>query len=89
MSGVVFTLALGFALAFAESGLGLGIVMPGETAVVVLAASMRSTTDILLLGVAVMIGASMGDHVGYLLGRRYGDQLRDTKPVRRLGVRHF
>uniref|UniRef100_UPI002FC932BD DedA family protein n=1 Tax=Aeromicrobium sp. TaxID=1871063 RepID=UPI002FC932BD len=41
------------------------------------------------LGVAVMIGASMGDHVGYLLGRRYGDQLRDTKPVRRLGVRHF
>lgn len=89
MSGVTITLALGFALAFAESGLGLGIVMPGETAVVVLAASMRSTTDMLLLGVAVMIGASMGDHVGYLLGRRYGDKLRDTKPVRRLGVRRF
>ena len=85
----MITLALGFALAFAESGLGLGIVLPGETAVVVLAASMRSATDMLLLGVAVMIGASMGDHVGYLLGRRYGDKLRDTKPVRRLGVRHF
>ncbi len=89
MTGVALTLALGFGLAFAESGLGLGMVLPGETAVVVLAASMRSPTQMILLGVAVMIGASIGDHVGYLLGRRYGDALRDTKPVRRLGVRHF
>ncbi len=89
MTGVVLTLALGFGLAFAESGLGLGMVLPGETAVVVLAASMRSSTQMILLGVAVMIGASIGDHVGYLLGRRYGDTLRDTKAVRRLGVRHF
>lgn len=83
------SLALGFALAFAESGLGLGMVLPGETAVVILAASMHSATAMVLFGVAVMIGASMGDHVGYVLGRRYGDRLRDTKAVRRLGVRHF
>ena len=89
MTAVTLTLLLGFALAFAESGLGLGMVLPGETAVVVLAASMRSTSDMILLGVAVMIGACLGDHVGYLLGRRYGDRLRDTKTVRRLGVRHF
>ena len=89
MTGVALTLALGLCLAFAESGLGLGMVLPGETAVVVLAATMQSTTDMVLLGVAVMVGASLGDHVGYLLGRRYGDTLRDTAAVRRLGVHHF
>ncbi len=89
MTGVALTLAVGFGLAFAESGLGLGMVLPGETAVVVLAASMRSTTDMVLLGVAVMVGASLGDHVGYLLGRRYGEGLRESKAVRRIGVRHF
>lgn len=85
----MLTLALGLGLAFAESGLGLGIVLPGETAIVVLAATMGSPTDMVLLGVAVMIGATLGDHVGYVLGRRYGDALRETRMVRRLGVRHY
>jgi membrane-associated protein len=89
MTALALTLALGFGLAFAESGLGLGIVLPGETAVVVLAATMGSPTDMVMLGVAVMLGAGSGDHVGYLLGRRYGDKLRETKAVRRLGVRHY
>ncbi|MEV7398733.1 DedA family protein [Aeromicrobium sp. NPDC092404] len=89
MTAIMLTLALGLGLAFAESGLGLGIVLPGETAIVVLAATMGSPTDMVLLGVAVMIGATLGDHVGYVLGRRYGDALRETRMVRRLGVRHY
>ena len=36
MTGLLVTLGLGFCLAFAESGLGLGMLLPGETAVVVL-----------------------------------------------------
>lgn len=83
------TLALGLGLAFAESGLGLGIVIPGETAVVVLAATMGSGAEMVMLGVAVMIGATLGDHVGYLLGRRYGHSLREAKVVARLGRRHY
>jgi membrane-associated protein len=89
MTALALTLALGLGLAFAESGLGLGMVLPGETAVVVLAATMGSPTEMVLLGTAVMVGASLGDHVGYLLGRRYGDSLRETKAVARLGVRHY
>lgn len=86
---ILATLALGFGLAFAESGLGLGMLVPGETAVVVLAATMRTPTDMLMLGICVMVGACLGDHVGYLLGRRYGDRLRDTRVVSRLGRSHF
>ncbi|NRQ48332.1 DedA family protein [Aeromicrobium stalagmiti] len=89
MTGIALTLGLGFCLAFAESGLGLGMLLPGETAVVVLAATLGSPTQMVLLGVAVMIGASLGDHVGYLLGRRYGDALRETRAVQRLGRHHF
>ena len=88
MTAIALTLALGFCLAFAESGLGLGIVLLGETAVVVLAATMGSPTEMVLLGVAVMLGATGGDGAGYLLGRRFGDALRETKAVKRLGVRH-
>ncbi|MCW2830053.1 MAG: hypothetical protein JWP31_745 [Aeromicrobium sp.] len=89
MTGILMTVGLGFGLAFAESGLGLGMVLPGETAVVVLAATTHSWSAMLALGVAVMLGASMGDHVGYLLGRRYGDRLRDTRAVQRLGRHHL
>lgn len=89
MTDIVWTLSLGLCLAFAESGLGLGIVLPGETAVVVLAASLGSAWPTLGLGIAVAVGASLGDHVGYLLGRRYGDTLRETRAVQRLGRHHY
>lgn len=89
MTATVLMLATGFALAFAESGLGLGMFVPGETIVVVLAASTGSLWQAVLLGLAVMIGACAGDHVGYLIGRRYGDALRETRIVRRLGQRHY
>ncbi|MCW2841526.1 MAG: hypothetical protein JWR55_3009 [Aeromicrobium sp.] len=89
MTGVALSLGIGFALAFAESGLGLGIVMPGETGVVVLASTMGSTGALLLLAVAVTVGASLGDHVGYLLGRRYGEALAETRAVKRLGRGSF
>lgn len=83
------SLGLGFSLAFAESGLGLGMVLPGETGVVLLAATMGTASQMVALAVAVMIGASLGDHVGYLLGRRYGDALGETRAVRRLGRHHY
>lgn len=89
MTGVAWSIGLGFSLAFAESGLGLGMVMPGETGVVVLASTLGSPWSLLALGVAVTLGASLGDHVGYLLGRRYGDALGETRAVRRLGRHHY
>lgn len=60
MTGVALTLALGLRLAFAASGLGLGMLLPGETAVVVPAATMRSGPETVVLGIAVMVGATLG-----------------------------
>jgi len=89
MTGIAMIFALGFALAFAESGLGLGMIVPGETAVVILAATMRTTTDSVLLLICVALGASAGDHVGFAVGRHFGERLRGTRVVRKLGQSHF
>ncbi|WP_229054914.1 DedA family protein [Aeromicrobium sp. Leaf350] len=86
---VVWSLLAGLGIAFAESGLGIGMFLPGETAIVVLTATMPTWELMLLLAGLVAVGACAGDHVGYLLGRRYGDRLRTLRPVQRLGVEHF
>jgi len=78
--------ALGLAFSFAESGLGLGFFMPGETLVLLLAATFDDVTPAVVFFLVVAVGGSAGDHVGYLLGRRFGAGFRNSKLIRRLGV---
>ena len=82
-------LLLGALFAFAESAFGLGFVVPGETAVLTLGAATGSGGQLSAAMVTVAVGAIAGDHTGYLLGRRYGTRLRETRVVRRIGVRHW
>ncbi|WP_018788094.1 DedA family protein [Micromonospora sp. CNB394] len=70
------------AFSTAESGLGVGIVVPGETVVLVLGAAMDSPVALVSLFLVVGVANSAGDHIGYLLGRRYGQRLRDIYPGR-------
>lgn len=79
------TLLFSAAFAAAESGLGIGIAVPGETVVLVLAASMDSVSSLIGLFVTVTLASSAGDHIGYLLGRRYGERLRDLRLLRKIG----
>jgi membrane-associated protein len=77
---------LGFLFALAESGLGLGAIVPGEVAISSLAASTHDPFPILALGLAVALGAVAGDHIGFLVGHFGGARLRESRLVRRLGV---
>lgn len=77
---------VGFVLAFAESGLGLGVIVPGELAISSLAAVAHGPGDTLALGGAVALGATAGDHLGYVVGRRGGTRLRHSRVVARVGV---
>ncbi|MGI5995825.1 MAG: DedA family protein [Saccharomonospora viridis] len=79
---------LGVAALFgvAESGLGVGMFVPGETVVLVLAASIQGNEALVALFVIAGVSNSVGDHIGYLLGYRYGERLRDTALVHRMGV---
>src|SRR5699024_6684879 len=82
-------LALGAVLAFGESALGLGVLVPGELAVLVLGAAASTPVQVLLAMTVVTVAASAADHVGYAVGRRYGQALRGTRLVRRLGAANW
>ena len=75
--------------ALAESGLGVGMLVPGETVVLVLGAALGESPLIVALFVVVALAGSAGDHIGYALGRRYGTRLRETRVVRRLGQENW
>jgi membrane-associated protein len=77
---------LGFLFALAESGLGLGAVVPGEVAISSLAASLRGPLPLLVLGAAVALGAVVGDHIGLGLGRLGGSRVRESRLIRRVGI---
>lgn len=79
---VILLVAAAFGIA--ESGLGLGMVIPGETVVLVIAAALDNPAALIALFLAVGIANSGGDHIGYLLGRRYGLRLRHTWLGRRI-----
>ncbi|MPV35848.1 DedA family protein [Georgenia subflava] len=82
-------LIVGWLFAFAESALGVGMVLPGETVVLLVGAATIGPEQTVLAAAVVAVGASAGDHVGFLLGRRHGHRLRDSRPVRRVGTRHW
>jgi len=77
------------ALFAAVEVLGVGPLLPGEVAVLVLGSSFDSLPSVLVLIAAVAVGASAGDHVLYAIGRRVGTGLRERKFIRRIGVHRW
>lgn len=80
------TALLGFAFAFAESGLGLGAIIPGEVAISGLASRLDGFLPLLVLGIAVAAGATAADHLGLMIGRTGGPRLRESRLIQRAGV---
>lgn len=90
LGGIVAYVVIGL-LAFAEAAAFVGLVVPGEIAVVlggVLASQGRVSLPVMLVVAAV--AAIAGDSAGYEIGRRWGPRLLDTAIVRRHAhtVRH-
>jgi membrane protein DedA with SNARE-associated domain len=77
------------ALVFAEAAILVGIVFPGEAAVVVGGvicnplASGRSDVDLYVLMVVVVVCAIGGDSTGYYVGSRFGDRLLSVRLLQR------
>ena len=83
LHGLAIYLTVGL-LVFAEDAVFVGFVVPGETAAILggVAAS-RGNASVILLCVVVVVAAILGDNIGYLLGRRYGVRLLQTRVLRR------
>src|SRR6266699_554197 len=79
-------LGLVFALPALEASAFVGFVFPGEVGVILGGvAAWRGTVPLWAVIVAAVSGAVIGDSVGYLIGRRWGDRLL-TGTIGRLPV---
>ncbi|MCW2766672.1 MAG: putative DedA/PAP2 family phospholipid acid phosphatase [Nocardioides sp.] len=73
-------------LAFAEAAVMVGLVLPGETALVVAGFAAQQGWIALWPMVAIAVGAAaLGDSVGYEIGRRVGPRLRSSRLGRLVG----
>ena len=78
-------LGVAVVVAFAESALGLGVVLPGEVVMAAMGAVAVGVAEGGAVVGAVVVGAMAGDQAGYRVGRRWGPQVRDSRVVARLG----
>jgi membrane protein DedA with SNARE-associated domain len=75
-----------FAAAASESALFLGLVVPGETVLLVAGVlASRGQGHVVPYMVAAITGAIAGDSIGYELGRHFGPRLRRSALGRRVG----
>lgn len=78
-------LAVAGVLAFSETAIGFGFVIPGETGLLLMATTATTTPKFLVMSLVVWLSASAGDSFGYWLGRRYGVRVRETRFIARIG----
>ncbi|KAA9110447.1 DedA family protein [Microbacterium rhizomatis] len=81
---LVRTLIAGLAMLL-ETSVLVGLVVPGDTIVIVAATAVSSPLEGVLLGIAVVIGALMGESIGFALGRFLGPRIRTSALGRRIG----
>ncbi|MDY0909635.1 DedA family protein [Microbacterium sp. CFBP9034] len=81
---IVRTLLAGLAIML-ETSVLIGLVVPGDTIVIVAATAVASPLEGVLLGVAVVIGALIGESIGFWLGRYLGPKIRHSRLGRRIG----
>ena len=77
-------------LAGLEAAAFVGLVIPGETAMLlggVLAANGRAELAVMMI--AASTGAVLGDSLGYEIGRRFGGPLRRSRVGRRVGEQRW
>lgn len=68
-----------------ETSLLVGLVVPGDTIVIVAATAVGSIPEYFALAFAVIAGALCGESIGFLLGRFFGPRLRASRLGRRIG----
>ncbi|MEV4688430.1 DedA family protein [Microbacterium sp. LWH3-1.2] len=85
---IVRTLLAGFAIML-ETSVLIGLVVPGDTIVIVAGTAVSSVLEGVILGVAVVLGALIGESIGFWLGRFLGPRIQHSRLGRRIGEENW
>lgn len=72
-----------------ETSIFLGLVMPGDTVVLVASTGVTDWSDFFFLLLAVLIGSLIGESIGFAVGRFFGPKLRVSKLGKRIGEKNW
>ncbi|MHB1172742.1 MAG: DedA family protein [Lacisediminihabitans sp.] len=72
-----------------ETSILVGLVVPGDTIVVVAATATQNWLEYCALLVAVIVGALAGESLGFALGRYFGPKIRGSRLGRRIGEKNW
>jgi membrane protein DedA with SNARE-associated domain len=85
---VLRTLLAGIGI-FLETSVLVGLIVPGDTIVIVAATAVESPLEFVALVAVVIVGALGGESVGFALGRFFGPRIRHSRLGRRLGEHNW
>lgn len=85
---VVRTLLAGIGMML-ETSVLVGLIVPGDTIVIVASTAISSVVEYVALFAAVVLGALSGESIGFLLGRCFGPRIRASRLGRKIGERQW
>jgi len=72
-----------------ETSILIGLIVPGDTVVLVASIGVEGWVEGVLLGITVVVGALIGESIGFWLGRWIGPHIRTSWLGRRIGEEHW
>jgi len=72
-----------------ETSVLIGLVVPGDTIVLVASTGVDGGVEYISLVAAVIVGALCGESIGFALGWYFGPKIRASRLGRRIGERHW
>jgi membrane-associated protein len=85
---VVRALLAAVAMLF-ETSILLGLIVPGDTIVLVAATAVKGPVEFVSLAIAVVLGSLAGESIGFWLGRYFGKRIRRSKLGQRIGENNW
>lgn len=85
---VIRTLLAGVGILL-ETSVLIGLIIPGDTIVIVASTAVTTPTEYVALVLAVIIGALCGESIGFALGHHFGPVIRRSRLGRRIGEKNW
>jgi len=72
-----------------ETSILIGLIVPGDTIVLVASTAVGGVIEGSVLIASVIVGALVGESIGFALGRYFGPKIRHSRLGQRIGERHW